>query len=293
MRAVLAHERAHIQRRDWLIRVASHANVCVFWFHPLAWWMERELARLAEEACDDVALSEMDDREEYAATLIEIARAVAAHTRVLNWRVISMAKDSNVLRRVNRILNRKLRVPKPLGRFAWMMLLACSMPVIYLSAAVTLAPVVPTRLAEAAPLPLLPERKSPVMADRAGGSESTSQLAAPPAPPRREDPPITMCIVLDNSGSMRNKREAVKAAALALVKSLKPDDELCIVTFNDEAYLDLDFTNDIEKIEKTLNIIDARGGTAMRDAIRVSINHLDQKARNDRRVVVLVDGRQR
>ncbi len=57
VRAVLAHERAHIRRRDGLIRLASHINVCVFWFHPLAWWLERELARLAEEACDDVALS--------------------------------------------------------------------------------------------------------------------------------------------------------------------------------------------------------------------------------------------
>ena len=123
LRAVLAHERAHIRRRDWLIRVASHVNVCIFWFHPLAWWMERELARLAEEACDDVALSEVDDREEYAATLVEIARAICADTRVLNWRVISMARDSNVIRRVHRILNRSL-VPKPLGRFAWMTLIA-------------------------------------------------------------------------------------------------------------------------------------------------------------------------
>ena len=139
LRAVLAHERAHIRRRDWLIRVASHVNVCIFWFHPLAWWMERELARLAEEACDDVALSEMDG-EQYAATLVDIAHAAAADGGVLNWRVISMAKESNVMRRVNRILNRGLQVPKPFGRLAWVTLFACSLPVIYLSAAVKLAP---------------------------------------------------------------------------------------------------------------------------------------------------------
>ncbi len=139
LRAVLAHERAHIRRRDWLIRVASHVNVCIFWFHPLAWWMKRELARLAEEACDDVALSETEDREEYAATLVDIAHAAAADGGVLNWRVISMAKESNVIRRVNRILNRRPQVPKPFGRLAWVTLFACGLPVIYLSAAVKLA----------------------------------------------------------------------------------------------------------------------------------------------------------
>ena len=119
-RAVLAHERAHLRRRDWLIRVASHVNVCIFWFHPMAWWLERELARLAEEACDDAALSEMDDREEYAATLMDIARAACAGpTRselesYFDGEVIRMS-----IRRVNRILNGRTPVPKSLGRLAW------------------------------------------------------------------------------------------------------------------------------------------------------------------------------
>jgi hypothetical protein len=125
LRAVLAHERAHIRRRDWPIRVTSYVNVCIFWFHPLAWWIERELARLAEEACDDVALSEIEDREEYAATLVDIAHAAAADGGVLNWRVISMATESNVIRRVNRILSRGLQVPKPFGRLAWVTRAAC------------------------------------------------------------------------------------------------------------------------------------------------------------------------
>jgi BlaR1 peptidase M56/von Willebrand factor type A domain len=283
LRAVLAHERAHIRRRDWLIRGASHVNVCIFWFHPLAWWMERELARLAEEACDDVALSEVDDRQEYAATLVEIARVVCADTRALNWRVISMARDSNVIRRVHRILNRRLQVPKPPGRFAWLALIACSMPVIYLSAALTLAPVVPGLPVKAADLPLLRERKSPItlIAQAEPNRPAT-------APPRPVEPPITMCILLDNSGSMRNKRAAAKVAALALVKEIRPGDELCIVDFNDETYLDLDFISDSSKAEETIAHYDARGGTAMRDAVRMSIKHLQQKARNDRRVLVLV-----
>jgi Mg-chelatase subunit ChlD len=288
LRAVLAHERAHIRRRDWLIRVASHVNVCIFWFHPLAWWMERELARLAEEACDDAALSELDDREDYAATLIEIARAACADTRVLNWRVISMAKDSNVIRRVNRILNRRLQIPKPLGRFAWVTLFACSLPVIYLSAAVTLAPVVPALPAKAADLPLLPERQSPVTLIAQAAPNRPVPPVAPPASRRREDPPITICILLDNSGSMREKREAAKAAALAVVKSLRPEDEICLVDFNDEAYLDLDFTSDTSKVEETLTHYEARGGKAMRDAVRMSLDQVRQAAHSDRKVIVLV-----
>jgi beta-lactamase regulating signal transducer with metallopeptidase domain len=113
-----------------LVRFASHVNVCIFWFHPLAWWIDRELTRLAEEACDDIALSEMEDRDDYAAALVDIARAVAAGGGVADWRVISMAKGSNLVRRVNRILDRRGQVPKPFGRLAWLTLFASSLPVI-------------------------------------------------------------------------------------------------------------------------------------------------------------------
>src|SRR5689334_4849614 len=73
LEAILAHERAHIQRYDWLIRLASGINICILWFHPLAWWIDRELTRLAEEASDDVAVSKTKDTEAYAATLVDIA----------------------------------------------------------------------------------------------------------------------------------------------------------------------------------------------------------------------------
>ena len=90
------------------------------------------------------------------------------------------------------------------------------MPVIYLSAAVTLAPVVPALPVKAADLPLLRERKSPV---RLIAQAEPNRPAT--APPRPAEPPLTMCLLLDNSGSMRDKREAVKAAALALVKEMQ------------------------------------------------------------------------
>jgi Mg-chelatase subunit ChlD len=289
LRAVLAHERAHNQRRDWLIRVVSHVNVCIFWFHPLAWWMESELARLAEEACDDVALSEMEDREDYAAILVDIAHAAAVGGGVRNWRVISMAKDSNVIRRVNRILEARLPIPKPFGRLAWVTILACSLPVIYLSASVKLAPA-DQKLAVIEPA--LPEQKSPT---RLIAQAAPNQPITPPpplTPSRQEDPPITMCILIDSSGSMRDKRAAVKAAALALVQASRPRDEVCVVDFNDEVYSDLphgaDFTSDIAEMEEALTHMDSRGGSAMRDAVGMAIDHVEQRAHNDRKVLVLV-----
>lgn len=106
---------------------------------------------------------------------------------------------------------------------------------------------------------------------------------------KQEDVPVSMGLIIDNSGSMRDKREKVKDASLTLVKESNPDDEVFVVNFNDDAYLDTkDFTNDLKELEEALSKIDARGGTAMRDAIRMSIDHLKEKAKRDKRVLVVV-----
>ena len=105
---------------------------------------------------------------------------------------------------------------------------------------------------------------------------------------KREDVPVSMGLVVDNSGSMRDKRAKVESAALGLVKDSNPQDEVFIVNFNDEAFLDKDFTNDIRDLKEGLARIDSRGGTAMRDAIRMSIDHLKEKAKKDKKVLVVV-----
>lgn len=108
---------------------------------------------------------------------------------------------------------------------------------------------------------------------------------------RREDVPVSLCVVIDDSGSMRDKRAKVSAAALALVKASNKQDEVCIVNFNDEAYLDQPLTNDIGKMEQALEKIESRGGTAMRDAVSMSIDYLRKDARKDKKVVlILTDG---
>lgn len=296
--AVLAHERAHIQRYDWLTHLASRLTICIFWFHPLAWWIDRELARLAEEACDDLALSETKDKEEYAATLVEIARAASAGGGVLGWPVISMATGSNVTRRVNRILKRTFQATKPFGRSTWAALFVSGVPVIYLSAAVSLAParpnsmtlkhaVISNRRAEE-----LQEHKSRTgpLSDVASNQNPKSSML--PLRPQSEDPPLATCILLDTSGSMYERRAEVIAAALALVEAALPHDEFCILSFDDEVFNtlpnDKDFTSNIEEIRESVSRIDARGGKAMRDAVQTGIDHLGLTTRNERKVLVLI-----
>jgi Ca-activated chloride channel family protein len=108
---------------------------------------------------------------------------------------------------------------------------------------------------------------------------------------RREDVPVSMGLVIDNSGSMRDKRAKVERASLDLVKASNPQDEVFIVNFNDEAYLDVDFTNDMHLLEQGIARIDSRGGTALRDSIDMSIDYLKQKGKKDKKVLlVITDG---
>lgn len=87
---------------------------------------------------------------------------------------------------------------------------------------------------------------------------------------RREDIPVAMGIVIDNSGSMRDKRDEVIKASLNLVRSSNPQDQVFVVNFNDEYYLDQDFTSDIRKLQAALEKVESRGGTALYDAIVAS-----------------------
>lgn len=106
-----------------------------------------------------------------------------------------------------------------------------------------------------------------------------------------EDIPVAMGIVIDNSGSMREKREKVNQAALNLVRSSNPRDEVFVVNFNDEYYLDQDFTSDLLKLKEALEKIDARGGTALYDAVVASADHEKRDARLDKKVLfVVTDG---
>jgi VWFA-related protein len=106
------------------------------------------------------------------------------------------------------------------------------------------------------------------------------------------DVPVSMGIVIDDSGSMRDKREAVNAAALIFAKTSNPQDQVFVVNFNDVYYLDTpgDFASTIEDLKSALDKIDSRGGTALRDAVIASMDHLKLGNRDKKVLLVITDG---
>jgi VWFA-related protein len=103
-----------------------------------------------------------------------------------------------------------------------------------------------------------------------------------------EDIPVSLGIVLDNSGSMQQRRAAVNKAAINLVKASNPQDEVFVVNFNDEAYLDQDYTASIPQLQKALERINASEATALYDATIEAAKHLKQNARLEKKVLLVV-----
>jgi Ca-activated chloride channel family protein len=109
---------------------------------------------------------------------------------------------------------------------------------------------------------------------------------------KREDIPVSMGLVIDNSGSMRDKRPRVNEAALTLVQNSNPQDEAFVVNFNDDFYLDLDkdFSSSIPELKEALERIDARGSTALFDAVIGSLDHLKKAAKEKKVLLIVTDG---
>src|SRR5215469_408698 len=104
----------------------------------------------------------------------------------------------------------------------------------------------------------------------------------------QEHIPVALGIVIDNSGSMRPKRPAVNEAALSLVRSSNPQDEVFVVNFGEQYYLDQDFTSDVAKLQTALEKIETRGSTALYDAIVASAAHMKQGAELQKKILLVV-----
>jgi TonB family protein len=103
LNAVLTHEGEHARRRDPLVQWLALLNRAVFWFHPLAWWLDLRLSALAEEACDAAVLARGHDPFEYSEYLLQIARAVQQTGARVS--VVGMAMPGAFLpQRIRRIL---------------------------------------------------------------------------------------------------------------------------------------------------------------------------------------------
>jgi Ca-activated chloride channel family protein len=105
-----------------------------------------------------------------------------------------------------------------------------------------------------------------------------------------EDIPLSMGLIIDNSGSMRNKKERVHSAALTFVRESNPDDETFIIAFDDFAYLQQPFTGSIGDLVDALDDLDLRLGTALYDAIYLGIDHVKTGRLKKKAILVISDG---
>ena len=76
---VIRHERAHIERRDWLWQGFAQVMTAVFWFHPLMWLAAAQMRQEAEHAADDATLATGVQAPDYADRLMAVARRLSGH----------------------------------------------------------------------------------------------------------------------------------------------------------------------------------------------------------------------
>jgi VWFA-related protein len=108
---------------------------------------------------------------------------------------------------------------------------------------------------------------------------------------QHQDTPVSIGLLVDNSGSMNSKRAAVAAAALDLVKASNPKDETFVINFSDQAYLDQDFTSELDKLQNGLSHLSLSGGTALYDTVVTAADKMERSATRPRKVlIVITDG---
>ena len=105
---------------------------------------------------------------------------------------------------------------------------------------------------------------------------------------QHQDLPVSIGLLIDNSGSMHAKRDAIVSAALDLVKASNPEDETFVVNFSDQAYLNQDFTSRLDKLRSGLTQLSLSGGTAIYDTVVNSADKLEKTATRPRRALIVV-----
>ncbi|MGA8672828.1 MAG: VWA domain-containing protein [Terracidiphilus sp.] len=103
-----------------------------------------------------------------------------------------------------------------------------------------------------------------------------------------QDLPVSMGILVDNSGSMRDKRAVINVAALKLLRASNPLDTAFIVNFSDRAFLDQGFTSDLVALNRGLSRSDSQGTTAMYDAVAASADELVKHAKERKQALLII-----
>jgi hypothetical protein len=258
LEAVLTHEGEHARRRDPLVQWLALLNRAIFWFHPLAWWLERRLSALAEEACDAAVLARGHDPYDYSSYLLELARSVGRTGARVN--LVGMAMPGSSLpRRIRQILGHA-PVPTMTRARALCLAVACMLvSAVFAAATVDRQPFVPNP-----PLPPAPPAVAPAMAPAPPPAPAppfaAAQAPAPPAPPA--PPPVTrkyqdwrlIALYFDLGGMSADDQSRSIASATQFVRSQMQSTDLAAVMSRDGASVKVwqDFTDDRDQLAGTI-----------------------------------------
>jgi len=194
--AVIAHELSHVARRDALTQRVALLYRAIFWFSPFAWWLNRHLAELAEQASDESVLSRGLDHNVYARTLLGFFEALRVAPGRVWWQGVAMATSGQVEQRMERILAWRGAVPMSLKKSVAVAIVVFAIPVVYVTASLQAAepssiaqqPASPSAAAKPTPAPSAPSiapvgaASAPAVAPVAPGPGGGVAAVAPVAP---------------------------------------------------------------------------------------------------------------
>lgn len=261
--AVLTHEGEHLRRRDPLVQWLALLNRAMFWFHPLAWWLERRLSTLAEEACDAAVLDRGHDPRDYSGYLLELARSVSQSGARVN--LVGMAMPGSALpQRIRQILAYG-PAPRVTRVRALSLAVACALlSAVFAAANVdrqqSVPPPPPPQAPPAQVAAPLPPTPSPSAASVP--LEPPPPPAAPPAPPQPPPPPpqkyqgkrlIVLYFDLDGTP------DAIESGTSYLETQILPTDLVAIMTGPGEVRVLEDFTADHGKVIGKIQNLTFRG----------------------------------
>lgn len=202
--AVLAHEGAHVRRHDGLIAALASVNRSLLWFHPLAWWLERRLALLADQACDESSVAQLGDPHGYARLLLEMASVVDRSGGRLRPLALTMAAPSHMGRRIEALLEEGRTFSRGLSRMAVLWMALGAIPVLFAAGALQVdRRTIPAPYANALPLPpLFAAPRNPSVPVRIAQAITTPAPAAAPtvAVPKFDTASIKPCSAGDGAG---------------------------------------------------------------------------------------------
>lgn len=130
--AVLAHESAHIQRRDGLVSFLAELSTILYWFNPIVWIAKVKLGRLAELSCDQSAALDTGSRLDYARQLLEIA---ASNTNRRFQPGIAMASHSEMVDRIESLLDTGRPLTRRISKVILLSMILVGVPALLLVAA--------------------------------------------------------------------------------------------------------------------------------------------------------------